>query len=214
MGRCKKGELPKRSLYKHVWTESEDEKLKELNEKGTCMPHLVRALKIGGDEILFRLKVLGINRVKVSIIDQVMEKHRKEERERRFKERIAPFKAALPESDRRRSVLEEAQAQHAAYKSMKRKQEEERFGKKPEDFFVPQEERTDAFYMQECAGRCCKRKEQCKHYESYLQHGGGNAPWHSNMVFSSSCIGQNQFHSFVPVSGVSYDDVPVFSESV
>lgn len=81
----------------------------------------------------------------------------------------------------------------------------------------PKEERTNAFKEQMCAGRCCKRKEICKHYESWIEHG---KPQNSMKMIRSiaHCIddvesnAQRHYSRFLPIDGASEDDVMEFAE--
>ncbi len=79
---------------------------------------------------------------------------------------------------------------------------------------VPKEERTSAFKEQMCAGRCCKRKEICKHYESWLEHGRPKDAMRM-IVSVSGCIEsvnkrngmKINYSRFLPLDGYSEDDV-------
>lgn len=85
---------------------------------------------------------------------------------------------------------------------------------------IPSDERTSAFNEQQCAGRCCKRKEVCKHYVSWLEHG---RPMNSVFRMISSvngCINDVgsggsalRFSHFLPLDGMSVDDVKEYTDT-
>lgn len=83
---------------------------------------------------------------------------------------------------------------------------------------IPVEERTNAYGEQMCAGRCCKRKEVCKHYRSWIEHGRPKDA--IKMVRSmTGCVndtdsggGLLRFSHFVPLDGMTEDDVKEYAD--
>lgn len=85
---------------------------------------------------------------------------------------------------------------------------------------IPKEERTSAFIEQMCAGRCCKRKEVCKHYQSWVEHG---KPQHAmKMIMSLTyCVNDKdsggallRYSRFIPLDGMSEEDVKEYADVI
>lgn len=85
---------------------------------------------------------------------------------------------------------------------------------------IPKEERTSAFKEQMCAGRCCKRKYVCKHYQSWLEHG---KPQNAMKMISSIsyCVNDKdsggallRYSRFLPLDGMSEDDVKEYQDVI
>lgn len=85
---------------------------------------------------------------------------------------------------------------------------------------IPKEERTSAFNEQMCAGRCCKRKEVCKHYVSWLEHG---KPQNAMKMIASLtyCVNDKdsggallRYSRFLPLDGMSEDDVKDYQDVI